>query len=103
MLGYANRCSCCFLDQVTLQLYSHCSSLPSYLNGDLLSTGAAAHRVVTSMGTWYYLRKQMPTVYVSPAGESLDGTSGAHTFTCGTWYSLLWVTSPASGGLYFLC
>ena len=32
-------------------------------------------------------------------GEGPGGTSDAHTFTCGTWYSPLRVTSPAPGGL----
>ena len=30
--------------------------------------------------------------------HSRCGTLGAHTLTCETWYSLLWVTSPVPGG-----
>ena len=32
------------------------------------------------------------------AGEGPGETSDVHTFICGTWYSLLQVTSPAPGG-----
>ena len=32
-------------------------------------------------------------------GEGPGGTSDAHTFICGTWHSLLRVTSSAPGGL----
>ena len=31
-------------------------------------------------------------------GEDPGETLGAHTLTYETWYSLLWVTSPAPGG-----
>ena len=41
----------------------------------------------------------MPTVHVLHMGEGPGGTSGAHTFTCETWYSLLQVTSPAQEDL----
>ena len=34
------------------KLYSHCSSLPSFINGDLALTREAVHPAVTSMGTW---------------------------------------------------
>ena len=35
------------------KLNSHCSSLPSYLIGGLVSTGEVAHQAVTAVGTWY--------------------------------------------------
>ena len=44
----------------------------------------------------------MSTVHSHTAGEGSGGTSGAHTFFCGTWYSLLWVTSPAKKDLSVL-
>ena len=65
----------------------------------LVPTGEVAHPAVTSMGTWCKLEKQMlscPYLYIAIVGPG--GTSGAHTFTCETWYSLLQVTSPAPGG-----
>ena len=35
-----------------IKLYSHCSSLPSCINGNLVLAREAAHPAVTSMGTW---------------------------------------------------
>jgi len=34
------------------KLYSHCSSPPSCMNGDLVLTREAVHPAVISMGTW---------------------------------------------------
>ena len=34
-------------------------------------------------------------------GKSPDSTSGAHTFTCETWYSFLWVTNPTTEGIAY--
>ena len=60
-----------------------------------MSTGEAAHPAETSMGNW--ASKYQLSMFHT-AGEGPGGTLGAHTFTCGTWYSLLWVTSPTPGG-----
>ena len=72
-------CYRCFLKK----LYSHCSSLPSYLNGDLVA--------------WYNWGISPPSCningyLVQPClDEDPDGTLGVHSLTCETWYSLLWV------------
>ena len=63
-----------------------------------MPTGDAAHPAVTSMGTWCKLGKQMLNCPCLIVVESPGGTLGAHTFNCETWYSHLWVTSPAPGG-----
>ena len=56
-----------------------------------MPTGKAARLSVTSMGTWCKLGKQMLDCPCMShmAVEGSGGTSGAHTFTCETWYGLL--------------
>ena len=59
-------CCCCFPEHEILFTLLQSTQLINGDSGELVSTGEAAHPAVTSMGTWYELRKQeSTTVYIS--------------------------------------
>ena len=74
-------CCYCFLEHEAVLTLLQSTQL---LNGDLVAWCQLGKQPSINR----YLGKQIPTV----------GISGAHTFICKTWYSLLQVTSPTPGG-----
>ena len=80
-------CRCCLFKK----FQSHYSSSLSCFNEYLVTSvnWKAVHYTVTLLGTWWRLRKQMPTVLVLHNGEVSDGTFSTHTFIFETWNNLL--------------
>ena len=62
------------------KLYSHCSSLPSCMNGDLVLTMEAAHPAVTSMGIG---KANVKLLSMSAYGCGSGGTLNARTIILG--------------------